>query len=471
MGNNSYFRTDSIGARGYDFSLISRTAYVHETNTPNYTFNFGGYYSPSFGGYSQGGYSMPSFATGNYSSNPVSNSYANSNVGAQGAESSIGTIQAHLANVMTLAQLKNDKNLSQARKDEIDGILKEAKQIEKNARENANYLIILEGIVEMAASLDTRAAELFTNCQEEIENALQNPEAKGADEGLGAGAGSTGSSTSSTSSVEVTEGDIELSDADLMSRYELKAPVVTELNSAYVANITIAADSRSSFMTALTTLDSKNIASFLVSLSNQDIADFCEKIDGQTTWADGDEMSMKEFLAKFDGALDLLKNSGFLSRDDYGYACRLVVSSKNQVKDSFTDDARTKIVGNLQALKRLLTATVNGQAVVKGSQEHFDALVKEKQAKETREAINKFYEGLAEASNGKFTFSDANNYKLDLEEIKYLPNKQVFQATIEGKTFEGKDFKELNKKIMKCKDESIINTWISLKEDMMGSDD
>ena len=252
-----------------------------------------------------------------------------------------------------------------------------------------------------------------------------------------------------------------------MSRYELKAPVVTELNSAYVANITIAAGSRSSFMTALTTLDSKNIASFLVSLSNQDIADFCEKIDGQTTWADGDEMSMKEFLAKFDGALDLLKNSGFLSKDEYDHACDLVVSSKGQVATSFTDDARTRIVCDLQALKRLLTATVNGQAVVKGSREHFDALVKEKQAKETEEAVKNYAKGYFESMNKEFVTKENSIYTVSYKlpsDVKYLPNKKVYQVTLEGKTFEGKDFKELNGKIMKCKDESIINTWISIKK-------
>lgn len=467
MGNNSYFRTDSIGAKGYDFSCIYRPAYVHETNTSNYSFNFGGYYSPSTGGYSQASYAMPNST---YSSNPVSQGYADPNGGTQDSGNLIGAIQTHLANVASLSQIKDDKNLSQARKDEIAGILKEAKQIEKNARENANYSIILEGIVEMAAELDTQAAELFAVCQEEIANALQNPETKGSGGGSGEGAGSSTPSTSSDA-VEVTEGDIELSDAEIKSRYGVSTqnPIRVDYMASSLAsgacdevNDWDDDDSRNAFKkyfgdgAVAGQVTSNNIIQVLYEIAKIDMEEFVQDIQDQDS-GEG-EASIRQLTMLISAHMDILVNAGFLDKksDDYKNVNKYIGWIGSDLSDF--DDKQENIANALCYIKDVLYKY--------GTEDYVSNVVKVKQAKETEEAANNYAKDYFESMNKEFVTKKNGatlSYNLP-SDVKYLPNKKVYQITLEGKTFEGKDFKELNRKIMKCKDESIISNWISIKK-------
>lgn len=412
---------------------------------------------------------------------PISVDALNARINNIAAGASIGAysgqINSLLSNIMGMSGWTKSKFLSEESKAQAQAIVDRCnnyastyktyvKNEEGLSPDNVNAMLasLLEEI--KAFDLEVKALD------EQLKVEMQEAQAAKADElasEAGSGGGSLGSGSSSVSTVE---GDSKMSTAQLATRYDIKAPVITELSGAYAANITNAAGSRGSFTTALTALDNKNTASFLVSLSEQDIEDFCEDIDGQSwaCWNDDDEISMKEFLAKFDGALDLLRKSGFLTKSEYDDACKLVADAKRQVKDSFEDSERDKVVSDLQALRKILIATVDGEEFVKGSQEHFDSLVKTKQGDEQTKAMKEFRKSYANStrnSENPVTFDESATYSNLPEEISYLPNKDVFQVKIEGKVFQGKDFSDINRKIMKCKDENVIMSWLEIKKEII----
>lgn len=425
-----------------------------------------------------------SYSYRNCSGGPMSVDALNAQINNIAAGASIsaysGQINSLLSNIMGMAGWTKSKFLSEESKAQAQAIVDTCKNYASTYK---TYIKNEEGlssddINSMLASLleEIKAFDLeVKELDEQLKVEMQEAQAAKAEElasEAGSSGGSAGSLVSGSSSVSTVEGDTKMSAAQLASRYDIKAPVITELSGAYAANITNAAGSRSSFTTALTALDNKNTASFLVSLSDQDIANFCEDIDGQSwaCWNDDDEISMKEFLAKFDGALDLLRNSGFLTRDEYNQACDLVADAKRQVKDSFKDSERAKVVSDLQALRKILIVTVDGQECVKGSQEHFDSLIKTKQDEEQSKAIVEFRKSYASStrnSENPVTFDEGTTYSNLPEEITYLPNKNLFQVKIESKVFQGKDFAEINKKIMKCKDEDVISSWLEIKKEII----
>lgn len=457
MGFN-YWGTDSIATQSYDFSSLKSRAYKHDFGSNSYNFDFSGYYSPK-----TMGYSFSTQTSGSYSSNPVSVGYSFSGNSKDLANYQTG-ISASLANVRTLSSLKNDANLSPESKSQIEVILNTAKKIEKQAREHSTSVIVLESMANLATDLDREAAELFATCQEEITNALQSKGSTDAATGNGNPVAS-GAEAPTSSSSDVVEGDAKLDNATLAQRYGVSQPIITEMPSSAVSTIINSAGSRSSFTDTLKGLNNQNIVSFLTQLSDSQINSLISDIDDQSYLGDDDELSIKELLTTFDGSFETLKAAGYLSEAEYDKACKILSDAKSQVKDSFTDSQEASVKSYLIDLKKLLSVTVSdGTTVTKGTQKHFDMLIKEKQGVEAQKATNEF----VKASAGD-EYDDSKQYALP-EAIKYLPNKKVFQAKVDGKTFEGKDFKELNNKIMNCKKEQIILAWVEIKKELTTSE-
>ncbi len=86
-------------------------------------------------------------------------------------------------------------------------------------------------------------------------------------------------------------------------------------------------------------------------------------------------------------------------------------------------------------------------------------------AKVQREAKADFRKAYAEATGG--TYDSSKTYKPFPEEITYSADKKEYKVTVEGKTFTGKDFAELDKKISKSTDENIKDKWAEIKEELL----
>ncbi len=85
--------------------------------------------------------------------------------------------------------------------------------------------------------------------------------------------------------------------------------------------------------------------------------------------------------------------------------------------------------------------------------------------KTQHEAKADFRKAYAEATDG--TYDSSKVYKPFPEEITYSADKKEYKVTVEGKTFTGKDFAELDKKISKSTDENIKDKWAEIKEELL----
>ena len=474
---NSLNAYNSIAGQPYTYSVSipygSTRFGVHSSTTPEYLLNgqMGDYFS-------------------------VVNKRISQSIKAGCVKTNANQISIRLSKIKGMAGWVEHKFLSEESKNQAQAIMARCKKYETllnaylgdpNAlREiKENYSELAPSVENIENISDEARVQLLLSLLEKVK--AFDEEVKALDEQLRAEAkdaeiaqagesaegveGAIDSSDAGVPSITTVEGDTKMNNAQLATRYGVKAPVVAEMSPTYVSNITNAADSRSSFTTELNALSNKNVVSFLVSLSDSKIDSLVSDIDSQSYWSDDDEKSMKELLSKFDGAFEPLKNAGYLTKDEYNQACELIADSKAQVKDSFTDSEESKIKSNLRKLKELLSVKLSdGTSAPKGSQAHFEELIKQKQQEATTSAIADFRKAYAkstEKSKNPVAFDENANYGALPEEITYLPNKKVFQVKLESKTFQGKDFSQINSKIMKCKDEAIILSWIDLKKELI----
>ena len=390
-------------------------------------------------------------------------------------------IKEYIEKINTMASWKDSKFLSEESKARAQAVVDRCKVFsetldsylkneDKLSADSVN--ILLASLLKEIMAFDEEVAEI----NEELKEECKEAEAAKADElanrdGTGS-SGSVGSASGDESSTLVVEGDSKMSNAQLANRYGLKSPAIFDISSVHINSVLSSASTKGKFEAeGLTVLDNKNAIAFLAALSDSQIETFVDTIDGQSFCDNDDEVSMKAFLDKFDGALDYIKSSGFMSVDDYNKAVKLLFDAKNAVKDSFTNSGRNTVVNNLKALKKLLmVSSSDGDSVLMGSQKHFDNLVKEKQKDASDKAIaelRKSYARSTQNSSTPLTYDESLTYSSLPEEVTYLPNKNVFKVKIESKTYLGKDFTELNQKIMRSKDKNIILSWIEIKKELL----
>lgn len=391
-------------------------------------------------------------------------------------------IGVKLSNINGMAGWTTHKYLSEESKAQAQAVVdtckvyseklnKYLKNEDKLSADSVNT--ILSALKEQVTAFDEEVKALDEQLREEAKEAEA---AKAEEVASSVGDGSSGdgagaSAGAGASSVSVVGGDSQMNNGQLANRYNVKAPVTGEIGSSYVSNVITSAGDRGTFTTNLAVLNNQNIVSFLTQLSDAQIDSLISDIDGQSYCSDDDELSIRELLAKFDGALETLKAAGYLTDDEYNRACQYLMDAKSQVKDSFTDSQEAKVKSDLKSLKALLSVQLSdGTTVTKGSQKHFDGLIKQKQAEAVTSAavdFRKAYAKSTENSETPVTYDESISYGDLPEEITYLPNKKVFQVKLEGKTFQGKDFAEINSKIMKCKDEATILSWVDLKKELL----
>ena len=448
MGSYS-FRTDSIGVqgKGYDFSSISSKPYKHDESKASID------YSRAY-----------CFKTSGGSSNPIKG-YAIPKANTEVLENCIASINASLANVKTLSSIKNDSKLSESSKAEIETILDSVKIIENDMKTYAKSELILKDLVNEAAALDTQAEGLYNACLKEIENATSsNPEATGDDKGK----------AQNESTIKVVEGDANLSNESIQKRYGINpvSQITQDINAASLASEACNAiddsddaDSRAAFVKYFGDgaipgmVTANNIIQVLNKIS--DMKEFIEDIQDQDV-GDG-EASIRQLMNLVSAHLDILVNAGALSKNDEIY--KSVSDNLKNIGEGLTDfDEYQDEIANY-------FTQIQSKLISVGTQKYVDDKITAAQKKEETEAVKRFAKDFAELNKNSgisFEYNADSTYSLP-EDVKYLPNKQVFNVKIEGKTFQGKDFKELNSKIMRNGDKSIILTWIDIKKEWASS--
>ena len=423
----------------------------------------------------------------------VSTHAANASVRAYSTQ--IGAKWHLVRSLSFLLKPENVKFLSEDSKAEIESYVKQAKEALEELdtllkNENglsadelneilAGKLADVEAVVEVTNERNQEWIEEIKEAQEARRDELLDEAETGAGGSSGSGRSGSGSASGTAPGKKVNadelSSDTELSEVT-KSRYGMLPTAsvqacenASELAGKAVEDTLTTADAFLELFGKDKDINEKNIVEVLnefnvdetVTIDGSEVTrsklhNFVDMIaalkDGE---GDYSTKALKEVIKLLKARVTLLNNAGHIKPEEKTLVDAHITNLTNYASN---------VKGNKDAIVNTLTEIIN-KLERKGTEEVVNADIEAKQTEAKELAEKEFRQAYAEASDG--TYSEDTTYVDFPSEIKYLPNKKLFQVTITVGSgtyyFEGGNFTNINKAITDCGIDDVFTKWQEIK--------